>query len=36
VVRNPCENTTAVHGEFTIPRAALELGNATGAKVFKV
>jgi catechol 2,3-dioxygenase-like lactoylglutathione lyase family enzyme len=36
VVRNPRENTAAVRGEFTIPRAALELGNATGAKVFNV
>jgi catechol 2,3-dioxygenase-like lactoylglutathione lyase family enzyme len=34
-VRNLTEDDAVMQERFTIPRAALELGNATGAKVFK-
>jgi catechol-2,3-dioxygenase len=33
VVRNPSEDTAAMQGQFTIPRAALELNNMLNAKV---
>ena len=33
VVGNRPENDAAMHGEFTVPRAALELNNALNAKV---
>ena len=35
MVRNLTEDDATIQERFTIPRAALELGNATAAKVFK-
>ena len=35
MVRNLTEDDATMQERFTVPRAALELGNATAAKVFK-
>src|SRR5712691_10791272 len=35
LVRNLTKDDATMQARFTIPRDALELGNATGAKVFK-